>query len=145
MDTGTQFDELARILPGVTTAKLLREWYGDADRQSRTSDDGCFLHFDSRAVVVGFERFPDAQDEVVDEVRLLKGNNLVLKCGLHVGMRRRDATELIRDTFRVLEEYEDSIYFVPSEVRPLVACAEFIEEDNITSLELYIDPDLLQN
>lgn len=140
-----EFDELARIFPGATTAKQVRELYGDADRQLHSSGGGCLLHFDSCAIVVGFERIPDAQEEVVDEVRLVKGNHLVLNCGLRVGMQRKDATQLIQRTFRMIDEYEDSIYFVPSKVRSLVACAEFIKEDNITSLELYIDPDLLQN
>ena len=145
MDTESEFDELAGICPGVTTLGQLRERLGDADERSPSSDlsdtgkSGVFLGFQAHGIVVLYTGESDVDDTTIDEVRLLNPNAEILQCGLRIGMTRQEAAELIGRTFHVIDEYDDSMYFAPSKTRPLVACAEFMDENTITSLELYID------
>ena len=143
MDTEFEFDGLFHVRPGVTTAREVYSLLGIADgrevrsQSTSSSELGSFLFFQENTIAIGFEGNPNLNETLVYEVRLLKGNATILKCGLHVGMERRNACELICQKFTVTDVFDDSIYFTPSTERPLVACAEFIQANVITSLELY--------
>jgi hypothetical protein len=147
METESEFDELAGIYPGATTLGQLRARLGQPDDRSQSqSTDGShtgeldvFLRFRAHGIDVLYTSDSEVDDTTIDEVRLLNPNAMILRCGLRIGMPREEASELIERTFPVIKEYDDSIYFVPSKKRPLIACAEFVDENVITSLELYID------
>lgn len=140
MDPSHAFEALAGIRPGNSTVSEVASHYGSPTVQD-TSDGGLFFSFGDRGVhVIVDSRHRAVTDPVVTEVRLtLPYPDEVPGC-LRLGQPRTDATEAVRRSFLVTDEYEDAMYFRPSARDDLLASVEFLSAGVVVSIELIHQP-----
>lgn len=136
MEQSQAFESLVGIYPGVTTVSHVTARFG-APETSPASDDGLLLEYVDSGVVI-FVAAADcgASDPIVDEVRVTSGAAGELPCGVRIGQPQAEAIDAVRRAYRVKDEYDDSVYFWPSERDDLLACVEFWESGVVEDFEL---------
>jgi len=132
------FDQLAGICPGVSTVREVTSRFGAAAR-SEASEGGFLLHFESYGICIVVARAErDAPDPLVDEVLLTAPSERKLPCGIGVGHDKADALAMLKRSYRITDEFDDAIYFLPCSRDDLLASVEFRAEEVVVGLELML-------
>lgn len=136
MDPSHAFESLAGLSPGRSRVGEAVARFGSVVN-SEESEGGLFFSFNARGLhLIVYQDQRDAPDPVVAEVRLTPPSVEELPCGVRIGQPQAAALDAVRRSYRVVDEYEDAVYFRPSARDDLLASVEFLRAGLVVSIEL---------